>query len=97
MSRLRVSRLVPQPTRTYDTRSKRRKVMEGFEQENVELRSTIATLQEEVERLTSLVNSLAATQSPQATSSSQNQVAISEDTTTPVSFVAARSSSFSMP
>src|ERR1051325_9956611 len=71
--------------------------MEGFEQENVELRSTVTALQEEVERLTSLVNSLATAQSQQATSSSQNQVAISEDTTTPVSTVAASSSPFSMP
>ena len=46
--------------------------MEGFEQENVELRSTVMTLQEEVERLTSLVSSLATAQSQQATSSSQN-------------------------
>src|ERR1051325_221633 len=71
--------------------------MEGFEQENVELRSTVTTLQEEVERLTSLVNSLAVAQSQQAISSSQNQVAISEDTTTPVSTVAASSSLYSMP
>ena len=71
--------------------------MEGFEQENVELRSTVTTLQEEVERLTSLVNSLAAAQSQQATLSSQNQIAISEVTTTPVSTVAASSSPFSMP
>src|ERR1051325_232021 len=71
--------------------------MEGFEQENVELRSTVTTLQEEVERLTSLVNSLAAAQSQQATLSNQNQTAISEVTTTPVSTVAASSSPFSMP
>ena len=71
--------------------------MEGFEQDNVELRSTVTTLQEEVERLTSLVNSLATAQSLQAASSSQNQPAISDDTTTPVSTVAASSSLFSMP
>ena len=71
--------------------------MEGFEQENVELRSTVTTLQEEVERLTSLVSSLATAQSQQATSSSQNQAAISEITTTPVSTVAVSSPLFSMP
>ena len=37
--------------------------MEGFEQDNVELRSTVTTLQGEVERLTSLVNSLTTAQS----------------------------------
>src|ERR1051325_5719264 len=97
LSRLRVSRPRPQPTRTYNTRSKRRKIMEGFEQENVELHSTVTTLQEEVERLTSLVSSLATTQSQQATLSSQNQATISEITTTPVSTVVASSPLFSMP
>src|ERR1051325_10912925 len=71
--------------------------MENFEQENVELRSTVTTLQEEVERLTSLVNSFATAQSQQAASSSQNQSATSEDTTTPISAVAVSSSPFSMP
>src|ERR1051325_12239318 len=97
LSRLRVSRPRPQPTRTYDTRSKRRKIMEGFEQENVELHSTVTTLQEKVERLTSLVSSLATTQSQQATLSSQNQATISEITTTPVSTVAVSIPLFSMP
>src|ERR1051325_11635590 len=71
--------------------------MENFEQENVELRSTVTTLQEEVERLTPLVNSFTTAQSQQAASSSQNRAAISEETTTPVSTVAASSSLFTMP
>ena len=71
--------------------------MEGFEQENVELRSTVTTLQEEVERLASLVSSLATTQGQPTTLSSQNQTTIPEVATTPVSTVAASNSSFSMP
>ena len=71
--------------------------MEDFEQENVELRGTVTTLQEEVERLTSLVSSLAATQNQQTTLNSQNQATISEITTTPVSAVAVSNPLFSMP
>ena len=71
--------------------------MEDFEQENVELRSTVTTLQEEVERLTSLVSSLATTQNQQTTLSSQNQATISEITTTSVSAVAVNNPLFSMP
>src|ERR1044072_6611331 len=70
LSRLRVSRLRSQSTHRYNTRSKRRKAMDDFEQENVELRSTVTTLQEEVQRLTSLVSSSATTQSQQAKLSS---------------------------
>jgi uncharacterized protein YlxW (UPF0749 family) len=62
--------------------------MEDFEQENVELRGTVTTLQEEVERLTSLVSSLATTQNQQTTLNSQNHATISEITTTLVSAVA---------
>ena len=36
--------------------------MEEYEQENIELRNTVATLQEEMERLNALVNSLVVVQ-----------------------------------
>src|SRR3954469_13756516 len=53
----------------YNTRASYKKKMEGLEQENRELREEVVTLRSGVERLTSLVKTLMATQNQ-----NQNQV-----------------------
>src|SRR4051812_16089349 len=69
--------------------------MENFEQENIELRGTVTTLQEKMESLTTLVDTLVAAQNQPPPSISQATM-ISE-ITTPVSTVAFSTPSFSMP
>ena len=98
LSRLRVSRLRSQSTRRYDTRANRKKAMEDFEQENIELRGTITTLQEEVERLNDLVSSLVYAQNQQPPPNIQVQATlISEITTIPIFVVIVSNPLFTIP
>ena len=72
--------------------------MEDFEQENIELRGTVATLQEGMERLNALVDSLEAAQNqPPPPNSQVHTTVISEITTTPVSAAAVNTPLFTMP
>src|SRR3954462_11601523 len=68
--------------------------MEHSEQENIELRGTVTTLQEKLESLTTLVDSLMAAQNPQPPPNSQ--AIVTSEVTTPVSTVAFSIPSFSM-
>src|SRR3954463_605226 len=57
--------------------------MEHSEQENIELRGTVTTLQEKLESLTTLVDSLMAAQNQQPPPNSQ--ATVTSEVTTPVS------------
>src|SRR4051812_2750634 len=69
--------------------------MEHSKQENIELRGTVTTLQEKLESLTTLVDSLMAAQNQPPPPNSQ--ATVTSEVTTPVSTVAFSIPSFSMP
>ena len=69
--------------------------MEDYEQENIELRGTVAALQEEMERLSALVSSLVIAQNQP--SSQVQATVISEITTTPILVAAVSAPLFTMP
>src|SRR3954466_8952518 len=69
--------------------------MEHSEQKNIELRGTVTTLQEKLESLTTLVDSLMAAQNQHPPPNSQ--ATVTSEITTPVSTVAFSIPSFSMP